>query len=129
MKKKILEYSITTVIGLAFVSLIIFSKNIVNAETQEVFKILTDAFFAVGVVISCMGLLVVSYNGGTFDMLGYGMIKLVNVFKKDVTKLKYKTFYDYHQAKHEEPMSFWYMIIIGLAFIGISLLFLVFYYN
>ena len=108
MKKKILEYSITSVVGLLIALVIVLSKQIWNANTEEVFHILTDAFFVSGVLLTCFGLLIVSYNGGTFDMLSFGLIKFFNMFRKDMSKNRALTFYDYRVAKHGKKKNFWY---------------------
>ena len=42
---------------------------------------------------------------------------------------KYKTFYDYRQAQREKQHGFGYMIIVGVLYIGISMIFLTLYFN
>ena len=124
------KYLITTAVGLVFAALICFSKDIfAQTKPQTVFHILCDAFFVPGVCITCYGLLVFSSNEGTFDMLIYGTKKFFSLFKKDMSKEKHKTFYEYQQAQHEKKVSFAYLLYVGLAFIVVSLIFLSFYYN
>ena len=91
--------------------------------------ILCDAFFVPGVVILGFGLLVIASNGGTFDMLVFGTKKFINLFRKDVSKRMHETFYDYRTAKSENKGEFLYLIIIGLIFIVISMIFLALYYE
>ena len=105
MKKTLLRYGITTLVGLLL------------------------AFFASGVIIACVGLLVVATEGGAFDMLAYAVVLIFDGLRKDVTKRKYKDFYEYKQAKKEKKRSFAYLLIVGLIFIVISLVFLIPYYN
>jgi hypothetical protein len=129
MKKRI-QYLITFGVGLAFVIIIILSKSIFKVDDlKTVYQILTDAFFSVGVLIFGFGLLVFASNGGTFDMLNYGIRKLVDLFRKDLYKVKDKTFYDYRVSKQEKKSEFLYLIVFGLFFIIISLLFLWLYYQ
>ena len=124
------KYIITSAVGLVFAALIAFSKNIfAQTDPKVVFHILTDAFFVPGVCITCYGLLVFSSNEGTFDMLIYGTKKFFSLFKKDMSQEKHKTFYEYKEAQHGNKISFGYLLIIGLALIAISTLFLIFYYN
>ena len=124
------KYIITSAIGLAFAALIVFSKNVLSqTDSKAVFHILCDGFFVPGVCITCYGLLVFSSNEGTFDMLIYGTKKFASLFKKDASKEKYKTFYEYKAVQHEKRTSFAYLLIVGLAFIAISMVFLIFYYN
>lgn len=128
--KKIRKYLITITIGLVISFLIMLLKNIFNQDNvKDVMHILCDSFFASGVFIAGYGLLVVASNGGTFDMFVYGISKFVNMFRKNMNKEKHKTYYEYKQAKAEKPKNeFWYLVLIGVGFILISLIFLIFYY-
>ena len=62
-------------------------------------------------------------------MIAFGVIKLFDLFKKDLTKVKYKTFYDYRKAQQEKQRSFSAYIVVGAVFIAVSILFLVLYNN
>lgn len=124
------KYFITIFIGVAISMMIMLAKNVfVVKDTKEVLQILVDSFFVSGILIFGFGLLVVSSNGGTFDMVVFGVQKAIGAFKKDLSKEKYKTFYDYRKAKLENQHSYLYLIIIGGVFILISLIILVFYYK
>ena len=130
MKSKIAKYLITFAIGCIGAFIIMALKNIFQSETvKDTFHILTDAFFVPGVLITCFGILVVATNGGTFDMLAYGVMQFFNLFKKNPANRKYKTFYDYKKAQEDKKLEFWYLIIDGVILIGISLIFLVVYNN
>lgn len=126
--KQIYKYLITFLVGLLFAVIIMLTKSIFFQDNvKDVMHILTDAFFVPGVIICGFGLLVVASNGGTFDILSYGLISFFNLFRKDINKRKYKTFYDYRVAHHEKPKGFWYLVFVGLFYICLSLLFLYIY--
>ena len=130
MKKTALRYGITAFIGLLFAffaALIqgVFKQN----ETTVLMKILCNAFFASGVILAGVGLLTMATEGGAFDMLSYAVVLIFDLFHKDVTKRKYKDFYEYRQAKKEKKRSFSYLLITGAIFIAVSLVFLIPYYN
>ena len=91
--------------------------------------ILCDSFFVPGVVLLGFGLLVVASNGGTFDMLIYGTKKFFNMFRKNPSARLQETFYDYRTAKSENKMSFLHLIVVGLVFIAISIIFLLLWYE
>ena len=132
MKKQVLRYSITTGVCAILVFLIVTVRGIFSEglETYKVFHYLTDAFFAVGVVCAGIGLLLFASNGGAFDLLVYGISRFFSMFKKDPNKVKYHTYYDYHIAKAErKKTAFLYLVIVGLVFVALSLLFLYFYYQ
>ncbi|HEY8364052.1 MAG TPA: DUF3899 domain-containing protein [Haloplasmataceae bacterium] len=129
MKRKT-SYLITTGVGLIFVIIILLSKNIfAQDDLKTIFHIITDAFFSVGIIIFGFGLLLFSSNSGTFDMLSYGFKKLVDVFRKDLSNVKYKTFYDYKVSKQEKKLPFLFLVNVGLIFILIACLFLWLYYK
>ena len=143
-KASILEYSITTgvCLVLSFLAAIfeglftpfeelveITHWNIAN-ETQKVFFTLTNGCFIVGVLCTCLGLMIFATNGGAFDMLIYGIRRFFSLFQKDVNKIKYKTFYDYRMAKEGKPKrTFFYFVAVGLFYVALSLLFLFIYYQ
>ena len=125
--KKIKSYLITFGIGLTLVLLIVLFKDIFHAKDAiKVFHILSDAFFVPGVLIAGFGLLVLASNGGTFDVLTYGIIRFFTFFKKDL-RVKHKTFYEYRTAQQENPRKFLYLVLTGLAFIVFSVIFLLIY--
>ena len=127
MKSKIAKYLITFTLGILLAFVIMALKDIFHsASVKDIFHILTDAFFVPGVLIACFGVLVIATNGGTFDMLAYGVMQF---FRKDPTNRKYKTFYDYKKAQEDKKIEFWYLIIVGAILIGISLIFLAIYNN
>ena len=67
------KYLITLLVGFGAVALLLWAKDITaQTEAAAVFQILCDVFFAVGFFITAAGLLVLSSNEGTFDMLVYG---------------------------------------------------------
>ena len=115
--------------GLAAVALIIWAKDIF-AQTQaaDVYHILCDAFFAVGVVILCIGLLIFSSNEGTFDIIVYGVSSFVGMFKKNHVR-KYDTFYDYRAERADKKIKFGFLLICGLIFIAVSLVMLSLYHQ
>lgn len=90
---------------------------------------LCDAFFVPGMMMLCFGGLVFATNGGAFDMLAFGVRKLFDMFKRDLTKVKYRTFYDYRQAQKEKKHSYLYLLIVGLAFALVAAVFLIVYYK
>ena len=104
MKEKLLQYGITTAV-LSVLTLFIIFMNDFSGQTdpQTKMKILTDAFFASGVFAICAGLLVVVSNGGFFHIFSYGISSFANLFKKDRSKMKYKTYYDYKEALKDCP--------------------------
>lgn len=97
---------------------------------KEMMRYFTDSFFAVGVICAGFGLLVFASNGGAFDIIVYGVARFFSLFKKKPNDVKYVTYYDYHIAKAERKKTeFLFLIIVGLVFIGISMIFLAQWYQ
>ena len=130
MKKNILRYSIASAVGLALAFVILCFKNIFSqTDAVKVFQILCDAFFVTGICFACIGVIMLAGNGGAFDMLGYAFVMLFDALRKDISKRKYEDFYEYRQAKKEKKRNVLYMFVVGGAFIAISVIFLILYYQ
>ena len=103
MKAKLLSYGISALIGAAIALAIMGAKGVfTETDTVQVMQILSDSFFVPGVILAGVGALVFASNGGLFDIFGFGFHMFINLFRRDVTKRKYRTFYDYRQEKKEK---------------------------
>lgn len=130
MKKKLLVYGISAFVGVAIVVISICAKQIwAQPSTVEVMRILSDSCFLSGILLAGLGLLIVASNGGAFDMLAYAVRVFFLRFKRDINKRKYKDFYEYREEKKGEKRSMAFLLIVGLVFIALAILFLVLYYN
>lgn len=118
---------ITLAIGLVFVLIIAVSKNVFNqTEPDVIFHILSDSFFAIGVVITGFGLLVVATNGGTFDMLVYGCRTFFSLFRRNSVR-KYADFYEYRTAREKNKYNPAFLLIAGLIIVAIAIIMYLFY--
>lgn len=128
--KKVLKYLIPILICAIIVVVILAARGSFVKSGKGLIVDLCDAFSASGAILTGIGVLVFATNGGAFDMLAFGVIKLFDLFKKDLTKVKYRTFYDYRQAQNEKKRSFLHLIFVGLGFllVGIALLIVYYYY-
>jgi hypothetical protein len=119
--KKLRKYLITMGIGLAAVALIAWSKDVQSqTELVKIYHILCDSFFAVGIVVLCIGVLIFSSNEGTFDIIKYGLSSFFGMFKKNYVK-KYDSFYDYRAEKAGQKLSCGFLVISGAVLVAISL--------
>ena len=122
--KTLRKYLITLAVGLAAVAGIVWAKDIfAQTEPTKIFHILCDAFFAVGTVMCCGGLLILSSNEGSFDMIVYGVSSFIDLFRSTSRK-KYATFFDYRESRADKKLRFGFLLICGLLFVAISLAFL-----
>ena len=127
MKKNIIAYAICLILEASITCILLFTRGITTAGGQDFFHIMCDAFFVPGVIFTGFGLLVVASNGGAFDMLAYGTMSLIALFYRNPAKRKYPTFYDYRQSKEDKKTRYWHLLISGLIFIFISVIFLIIY--
>ena len=127
--KKWLQYVIISVVNLLLALGVFFMQKESIEVAGDIYKVLCNAFFVPGFCTLGFGLLIWSSNGGTFDMLAFGVIKIIDLFKRDVTKVKYRTFYDYRKAQQEKQHSFLEYILVGAVMIAISIVLLVIYNN
>ena len=126
MKTKLLQYGITTIVLSLFALLIMYMNDLFKlTDSQEIMKILTNAFFVPGVIGVCFGLLVVISNDGMFNIFSYGMQSFINLFRKDRSKIKYKTYYDYKEAVKDNKKPYGFLLLVGLDFVAISMIFMI----
>ena len=128
--KTVYKYLITAAFGAVLAFIVLLRKDVFHlSQAVDVMKALCGGFFVSGVLIACFGGLVFASNGGVFDMITYGVKNLFWLFKKNPADRKYKDFYEYRDAMKEKKRSYGYMVIVGLAYIAVSLIFLALYYN
>ena len=140
----ILRYSISFGVCLIISTIIVFSMGILESwqvlvdkhgwnmhdELTKNMYILSNATFIVGVICLGLGLMTLAANGGAFEMIGYGISRFISLFRRDHTKVRFQTFYDYHAYKSEQPKPpFLYLVVVGLFYIGISIIFVTIWYN
>ena len=134
MKNKrvtILQYVITFLVC-ALLSLVVISiRGIFSInDTKTILHYLIDAFFAVGILCAAFGLLVAVANWGAFDIIVYGVMRFISLFKKDHRDVKYPTFYDYEVARAEkDKMAFGYFLIVGVFYAIVSIILLLIWYQ
>lgn len=127
--KKWLQYIIISGVSLLIVLCVLLIQDAFQHSGAELLKNLSDAFFTSGVATLGIGVLIWASNHGTFDMVAFGVIKLVDLLKKDLTKVKYRTFYDYRQAQQGKKHSCIAYLIVGAVTMAIAILFAVLYSN
>lgn len=119
--KALKRYLITLLIGALAAFGIMWSKDLFyQTDPKSIYHILTDAFFVVGTVMTCVGLLIFSTNEGTFDIIVYGMGSFLDMFRK-TSKKKFHTFYDYRESRADKKIQFGYIVICGLVFLAVSM--------
>ncbi len=126
MKPNTKRYVISIGVGLLITVLVALSRNIfAEDEINRVLISLVDSFFISGICLTCVGALVFVSNEGMFYMISYGFSLFFNIRRRDINGRKYKDFYEYKSAKEEKQHSCAYLLLVGLGFLAVSALFLI----
>lgn len=123
--KKRWNYLICATLILVVALFMSLQKGLFSAGTAgEVFRILSDSFFVPGIVFVGCGLLGFAASKGTYDMVSFGVGRLMRNFVPVMDKHKYDDFYRYKQKRDEEGRS-WkpYLLISGGVAVLLALLF------
>ena len=113
-------------IGGAMTLWILVSKEILQADqTVDRLRILCDAFFVPGILLTCFGALIEIANSGFFHVFSYS----ANLFKDRFTREKkfrktYHDYFEYVMVKQDEkkaPTAF--ILHTGLLYIFIAAIF------
>ena len=124
------EYAITIAIALAVGVLIALSRGIFQEdELDMIITIVSDAFFIPGVLLICVGLIVYASNEGLFLSISYGFKAIGRTItaKKD-EKLMEEKYHEYYARQKEKKTKCKHFIIVGLAFVVVSLVFVGVYF-
>ena len=123
------EYVITTAIGLAVAAWTCISRSIFTAETvEDVFTILSDAFFVPGILFLCIGLILVAVNEGIFNAISYGMKILGrSLFAKKDEKIIEEEFHAYHARVSKKKIKVKHFLLVGAIYVVISVIFVIVY--
>ena len=128
MKKKLLQYGISTAVGAAIALWVMHLEglfDVVGMSANMIFMILCDAFFVAGILLALFGALVWISTTGFFDTFGYALRTAAHLlfpfFRYDT-----KTFYDYKTEKEEKrTQAKGFLVIVGLFYLILSLIFLI----
>lgn len=129
-KWNLLRYAIALAVGLLIALVVLLAKSVfTQTEATAVMRIMSDAFFLSGVILTAAGLLLFVSAGGAFDMIAYGFRMLFVILRRDLSKRKYKDYYEYRQARQGKKRSIAYLLIVGLFLLALAALFLILFYQ
>lgn len=130
-----IKYAITSAVGLGIVFLVLQIRGVwIAKDAQEVMQALCDAFFVSGILLLCFGALVFCSSKGSFDGLSYILHVFFVGHNWSKTNFKDKqTYREYVEEKHakrkEKGFNPAFMVLVGLAFMAVSFVFLALYYK
>ena len=128
MKKKLLQYGISTAVGAAISIWVMYMEGLFEIEgltTDLIYMILCDAFFVAGIFLALFGALVWISSTGFFDTFGFAFCTAAHLILPFI-KHDTQTFYDYKTEKAEkrgDPKGF--LAIVGIGYLLVSTVFLI----
>ena len=131
--KTLIKYLTVTLSGLAVAFAIAYWRGLFEVEgAAKVISTISDGFFVIGMLYFGFGLMLLIVNEGILDIIGYGFKSLVYLFTPRRLDRDSGGYYEYRMRKKEQraqkPVSK-NIIWIGLAFIVISVILVIVYYN
>lgn len=132
-KQKYIASIIVFIIGLLIAFSVCYSADIFFQAKSEVMKILSNAFFLPGVLFTGIGSLIFVSNFGSFDIFGFGtklfLIQFGPKHKRDEFRKNYPDFYTYYKEKRKEKAQYGFLIVPGILFILLAVIFTFLFYN
>ena len=123
------KYLAAVLIGLVIALIICFIKGLFKVtDRSEIYRILCDAAFIPGAVLTGVGLLSFINKDGTFDGLGYSfssMFRVLRNYKHDENAPK--SYYEYKEKVKNKRKTAWHLVIVGLGYIAVAIVFMFLY--
>lgn len=129
-----LKYLITSVIGLAIAYLVVQVRGIwLASNSKDIIEIICDGFFVSGILLTCFGALIFCSSQGAFDGISYIFHVMFVGHNWSKTNFKdrqtYREYVEEKNSKRANGMKIRFVLIVGLVFIAISLIFFAIYSN
>lgn len=131
MKRKIIECSIMSGVGLVVALIVAFARELFwQTDLKDIIRILCDCFSVPGLILICIGVIVVCSNGGAFYVFGYAGKKFISLFQSvEKRRANSESYYEYRQRKQEKKRAFLSYFIVGGAYLLAGICFLIVFYN
>lgn len=114
-------------IGLAVAVVVALLLDVLHAPTlQDMFRLLSDSFFAAAVLMLAVGGMTITKNGGVWDGLGFTFKTAMSRIRRtyDEERVTFAEYREERERKNTSPVS---ALIAGAVYLVIALLFLAAY--
>ncbi len=136
MKRNWIRYGVTVITGLLLGVLVLNTANFFSdaptMAADDLMKVLCNALFVPGILLFLFGCLAWIAYTGFFDGLAYGVSIAVHALLPFMARSKERpqNYYDYKMEKSEKRAKRpdFVLLIVGGAFMLVSMVFLVLYY-
>ncbi len=107
------------------VAVILYERSTMTWRFPEISRMFSDGCFVSGMFMVGFGALVWVSNFGGFSALGYGWYLLTHILSPSRTRFEERMSYlEYRQAKNKKEKSPKCILIIGVIFLALSVLWL-----
>ncbi|MBR0463183.1 MAG: DUF3899 domain-containing protein [Clostridia bacterium] len=119
-------------LGVAGFFSLLIGRGGLTADTQvEFLRILCDALFIPGAMLTCVGLLAICAGNGAFDAVTYGVKKLFSLLRGEAKRAEMpQTYFDYVVIRRgrptRTPVS---LLAIGGGLLAAAVIVLLFYFR
>lgn len=126
-KKTLLRYAISLGLALVVTFLVLLAMGGLSSEitTQERVKIISNAFFTVGILVFGFSVLLWASGEGAFDLLTYSITLLLRV----KTVYERETYSEYRERKRGTRTRFYLVLMIPGAILLLVAVFFAVYYE
>lgn len=128
-----LKYLIAPAAGAVLALCILAMRGLFSGAVLSVadrYRMLSDAFFITGVLVTGLGCLIFVAQEGAFDILVYSTKFFFGLFRPKKERKKSESYADYKaRMAAKEKLRFLYLIVTGVVFLGISGLFVYLFYR
>lgn len=122
-KSLLIKYGITVGACLTMTTMHLLNADFLNLEGEHLLRVLSDAFLVPGLLCVFSGLLIWLGNEGSFDGIGYALSYAFHAIMPGPLN-KRESYKDYlARKKGKEPMGFAFLLIVGVVFTVIALVF------
>ncbi len=124
------KYLIASAIAALICVFMLYLYDIGNAQgLAQIYKILADSFTLPGILFLALGSLVWVESTGAIDGIAYALGRAGRMLIP-FSKKNNETFYDYKTRKAENRSGgYGFLLIVGAAFLAISVIFIVLFYT
>ena len=124
---KVIKRSIPFLIGTVIFVLLASSRDALSVtDAAERYLILCDAAFVPGAMLGCFALLIFVAAGGVFDMISFGVKKIIRSFRREEgVRETYADYIAMQRAKGKPQLGHYYLS--ALLFLALAVVFLILY--
>ena len=129
LKTSLIKCLITTAVGGALAAYYILSRDFGNLELVEKYRVLVDGISLPGMFMIFMAALFSMNNLGALDSITYLVKYGVRALLPGVFG-EMEHYLDYVEERRQKRVKgYKFLYVVGIAFIGVSLIFLVLFYS